>query len=418
MINNPLENAKILLGVTGSIAAYKAADLASKLAQNGAQVTAILSQAATQFVSPLSLQSVTGQQAYTDEDLWGNQAHVLHVGLAHHTDIFLIAPATAQTMFKLASGSANDLISLTALALGTEEDSPPLVIAPAMDAGMFGHAATQSNLESLKQRGAHFIGPEAGHLASGLVAKGRMSEPADILSFVRFLLAQGGPLSNYRVVVTAGATQEPLDPVRYLSNRSSGKQGFALAQAASDAGASVLLVSGPTHLTPPAGVDFVPVRTAREMQSATIEACQNADALLMAAAVADFHPEQTSKHKIKKSAASPTLNLASNPDILASIHEQRQKTGTPRVVVGFAAESQDLQANARSKLEAKGLDYIAANDISSQDAGFAVDTNRITLLSADGQMEELPLMSKAQVAATIIDRIIPLLRKEIPDDAS
>jgi phosphopantothenoylcysteine decarboxylase / phosphopantothenate---cysteine ligase len=415
MIKNPLENAKILLGVTGSIAAYKAADLASKLAQNGAQVTAILTHAATQFVSALTFQSVTSQPAYTDADLWGNQAHVLHVGLAHNTDLLLIAPATAQTMAKLANGNADDLISLTALALGSAEDVPPLAIAPAMDAGMFTHAATQANLAVLNQRGAAIIGPEEGHLASGLVAKGRMSEPGDILSFVRFLLAQRGPLNKCRVVVTAGATQEPLDPVRYLSNRSSGKQGFALAQAASDAGAMVTLISGPSNLIPPAGIEYAQVRTASEMQAATLKACQQADVLLMAAAVADFRPEQTSKHKIKKTGGTPVLKVAPNPDILASIHRQRQEMGTPQIVVGFAAESQDLLANAKTKLEAKGLDMIAANNIAALDAGFAVDTNRVTLIHANGQQEELPLMSKKQVAATIVARVASLLGKEIDD---
>jgi phosphopantothenoylcysteine decarboxylase / phosphopantothenate---cysteine ligase len=413
MIKNPLENANILLGVTGSIAAYKAADLASKLTQNGAQVTAMLTEAATQFVTPLTFQSVTGQPGYTDADLWGNQAHVLHIGLAHNTDLLLIAPATAQTMAKLASGSANDLISLTALALGSSEDAPPLVIAPAMDAGMFTHPATQANLAILNQRGAAIIGPEEGHVASGLISKGRMSEPGDILDFVRFLLAQGGPMNKYRVVITAGPTQEPLDPVRYLSNRSSGKQGFALALAARDAGAGVTLISGPSSLRPPAGVDYIQVRTASEMQAATLNACQQADVLLMAAAVADFRPEQTSKHKIKKTSGTPTLKLLPNSDILASIHGQRQEMGIPRIVVGFAAESQNLLANAKIKLDIKGLDMIAANDIAALDAGFAVDTNRITLIPANGQPEKLPLMSKNQVAATIVARVASMLNEEI-----
>ena len=414
MINNPLHDTKIILGVTGSIAAYKAADLASKLTQNGAFVTAVLTEAATQFVSPLTFQSVTGQPAYTNADLWGAQAHVLHVGLAHSTDLLLIAPATAQTMAKLAIGNGNDLLSLTCLALGTGDDAPPLVIAPAMDAGMFGHAATQNNVQTLIKRGVYFIGPEEGHLASGLVAKGRMSEPSEILSFVRCLLAHNGPLSGYHLVVTAGATQEPVDPVRYLTNRSSGKQGYALAQAASDAGARVTLISGPTTLKPPAGIEINFIRTAKEMQAATLKACNNADALLMAAAVADFRPGNIADQKIKKKNKISAIELVANPDILASIKKQRQesKSGSPKVVVGFAAESQDVLVNAQSKLVAKGLDLIAANDIIGGDAGFAVDTNRITLLFADGSQEELPLMSKTQVAATIIERIIPMLLKE------
>ena len=412
MTHNPLSQTKILLGVTGSIAAYKAADLASKLTQSGAQVKVVLTDAATKFISPLTFQSVTGQPAYVDADLWGVQAHVLHIGLAHEADLLLIAPATAHTIAKLAQGNADDLLSLTALALGTDEDSAPLLIAPAMDAGMFGHAATQENLRVLVERGAVIIGPEQGHLASGLVAKGRMTEPLEILGHVRYQLSGRGPLRSRKIVVTAGATQEPLDPVRYLSNRASGKQGFALAQAALDAGADVTLISGPTHLLAPVGTNYIQVRSADEMSTATLQACQTAHALLMAAAVADFRPALHSDQKIKKSAGLPTIELARNPDILAAIKDQRAKFGHPKVVVGFAAETRDLQANAQSKLDVKGLDLIAANDVSAADAGFAVDTNRITLLHADGQQEELPLMSKAEVAAEIIKRIIPLLDEE------
>jgi len=412
MNHNPLSQTKILLGVTGSIAAYKAADLASKLTQGGAQVNTILTDAATKFISPLTFQSVTGQPAYTEADLWGAQAHVLHVGLAHEADLLLIAPATAHTMAKLAQGSADDLLSLTALALGTDEGSAPLLIAPAMDAGMFSHAATQENLRILVERGAVIIGPKQGHLASGLVAKGRMTEPAEITGHVRYQLSRSGPLQGQQVVVTAGATQEPLDPVRYLSNRASGRQGFALAQAALDAGAEVILISGPTQLFPPVGAEYIYIRSAEEMLDATLQTCQSADALLMAAAVADFRPAQFTDQKIKKSGGVPTIELTANPDILAAIKNQRAKLGHPKVVVGFAAESHDLLANAQNKLKSKGLDLIAANDISATDAGFAVDTNRVTLLHADGQQEKLPLMSKAEVAAEIIKRIIPLLGEE------
>jgi len=411
MVSNPLSQAKILLGVTGSIAAYKAADLASKLAQNGARVNTILTEAATRFISPITFQSVTGEPAYTDSDLWGAQAHVLHVGLAHEADLFLIAPATAHTLAKLAQGSANDLLSLTALAIGTEPESAPILIAPAMDAGMFSHAATQENLRIVTKRGAVVIGPEEGHLASGLVAKGRMTEPLAILGYVRFQLSRQGVLRKRQIVVTAGATQEPLDPVRYLSNRASGRQGFALAQAALDTGAQVTLISGPTMLTPPIGAEFIRIRTAEEMKTATLEASQKADVLLMAAAVSDFRPAHQSNQKIKKTSGAPALDLAANPDILKTIKSQRQKSGHPKVVVGFAAESHDLLAHAQAKLETKGLEMIAANDISAADAGFAVDTNRVTLLSADGPVEALPLMSKADVAAEILDRVITLLEK-------
>ncbi len=411
MKSNPLAQSKTLLGVTGSIAAYKAADLASKLAQSGATVKTILTKAATEFISPLTFQSVTGQPAYTDADLWGAQAHVLHVGLAHEADLLLIAPATAQTMAKLAQGSADDLLSLTALALGTGPDSATLLIAPAMDAGMFSHAATQRNLDTLIERGAVIIGPEQGHLASGLVAKGRMTEPLEILGHVRYQLSRQGQLTGRHVVVTAGATQEALDPVRYLSNRASGRQGYALAQAALDAGAQVTLISGPAHLEPPIGAKIIHIRSATEMKNATLQACQKAAALLMCAAVVDFRPAQYHDHKIKKSSGVPTLELAATDDILNAVKTQRQKLDSPKVVVGFAAESQDLLANAQRKLESKGLDMIAANDISATDAGFAVDTNRVTLLHADGQKEEFPLMSKAEVAAEIVERVKKILTR-------
>ncbi|MBM3144412.1 MAG: bifunctional phosphopantothenoylcysteine decarboxylase/phosphopantothenate--cysteine ligase CoaBC [Chloroflexi bacterium] len=410
MISNPLSRANILLGVTGSIAAYKAADLASKLTQEGALVNAILTEAAIRFISPLTFQSVTGQPAYTDADLWGAQAHVLHVGLAHQADMLLIAPATAHTIAKLARGSADDLLSLTALALGSEENGPPLLIAPAMDAGMFNHAATQGNLRILRERGAIIIGPEEGRLASGLVAMGRMSELLEILGHARYLLARNGPLRGRRVVVTAGGTQEPIDPVRFVSNRSSGRQGFALTQAALDAGAQVTLISGPTHLPPPVGAEYIGLRTAEEMRAAVLAACQSADVLVMAAAVADFRPAQPSDQKIKKTGGAPAIELTPAPDILAAVKDQRAELGRPKVVIGFAAETRDLLANAQIKLQAKGLDMIAANDVSASDAGFTVDTNRVTLLHADGRKEELPLMSKAEVAAEIIERVIPLAK--------
>ncbi|MEA3350894.1 MAG: bifunctional phosphopantothenoylcysteine decarboxylase/phosphopantothenate--cysteine ligase CoaBC [Chloroflexota bacterium] len=406
MTHNPIAQTKIILGVTGSIAAYKAVDLASKLTQAGAGVNTILTGAGAKFVSPLSFQSVTGQRAYTDDDLWSAQAHVLHVELARHADVLLIAPATANTMAKLAQGCADNLLCLTALAY----EHPPL-IAPAMDAGMFGHAATQENLHVLQERGAILIGPEAGHLASGLSAKGRMTEPLEILGYVRYHLSRGGRLQGRRVVVTAGGTQEPLDPIRFLGNRSSGRQGFALAQAALDAGADVSLISGPTHLSAPVGVECTRVRSAEEMKTATLQACQQADALLMAAAVADFRPALTSSQKIKKGAGVPSIQLKANADILAASTQLSKNIGHPKVLVGFAAESQDILSNARAKLSSKGLDLIAANDIGASDAGFAVDTNRVTLLHADGQIEELPLMTKAEVAAEIIERVVALLVK-------
>lgn len=401
---NPIQNKRITLGVTGSIACYKAADLASKLAQAGALVDIILTESATHFVTPLTFQSVTGRKAYTDSDLWGDQGHVQHIGLGHASDLIVVAPLTANTMAKLAHGIADNLLTVTALAA-----SCPLVIAPAMDGGMFDHPATQANLQSLIQRGAVVVGPEAGHLASGMIGLGRMSEPVTILGHIRHTLAQGGTLAGRKVVVTAGGTQEAIDPVRFITNRSSGKQGYALAQAALDLGAQVILISTPNSLPVPSGAELVLAATADEMLAAVQSHTRQADILLMAAAVADFRPAHPSSHKIKKGGGVPTLELTRTPDILREISRQKQETGFPRLTVGFAAESENLMANAQSKLQAKQLDMIAANDISARDAGFAVDTNRVTLLFPDGSQESLPLMDKADIAAAILQRAAGLL---------
>jgi len=401
---NPIKNKRITLGVTGSIACYKAADLASKLTQAGALVDVILTESATQFVTPLTFQSVTGRKAFVDADLWGDQGHVQHIGLGHATDLIVAAPLTANTMAKLAHGIADNLLTVTALAA-----TCPLVIAPAMDGGMFSHPATQANLQTLKDRGAVVVGPEAGHLASGMVGLGRMSEPLTILGHIRHTLAQGGVLAGRTVVVTAGGTQEPIDPVRFISNRSSGKQGFALAQAALDLGARVILISTPNALPVPPGAELILAGTAQEMLAAVESHTKQADILMMAAAVADVRPAETSPQKIKKGETALTLELTRTADILLEIGKQKQATGFPRLVVGFAAESENLIANAQKKLKAKHLDLIAANDISAVDAGFAVDTNRVSLLFPDGSQEALPLMDKADIAESILEKVAELL---------
>lgn len=406
---NPYQNKNILLGITGSIAAYKGADLASKLTQAGAKVNTIFTGAATQFISPLTFQSVTGERAYTDEDLWGNEAHVLHVGLAHQADLMVIAPATAATLAKLANGLADNLLTVTALACGTGERAVRLIIAPAMDAGMYNHAATQENIHILKQRGAQFIGPEEGHLASGLVAKGRLTEPQTILGFIGYHLSRGGPLTGKKVVVTAGGTQEDIDPVRYITNRSSGKQGFALAQAAIFAGAEVSIISGPTNLSAPIGAYVISIRSSNQMADETLRACQNADILIMAAAVSDFRPVKVEAQKIKKTDASPYLQLERTTDILTEIARSRNQNRFPGFIVGFAAETENLFANAQSKLVEKGLDLIVANDITVEGAGFGTDTNRVTLLYPDGKQEQLPMMTKAKVAERVIQEVIQAL---------
>lgn len=401
-----LNGKRILLGVTGSIAAYKAADLASRLTQQGAQVDVILSGGAQKFVTALTFQSVTGRKAYTDADLWGGEAHVLHVGLGHTADLLVIAPCTANTLAKLAHGLSDTLLTVTALAA-----TGPVLIAPAMDGGMYEAAATQENVRILKERGVIFVGPAQGHLASGMTGIGRMVDPAEILGHMRLALARNGKLAGKRLVVTAGGTQEPIDPVRYLTNRSSGRQGYALAQAGLDAGAQVTLVTHPTGLTPPVGADVVEARTTQEMLDGVLTACENADGLIMAAAVADFRVKRVAEHKLKKQDGIPQIELEAAPDVLGAVAKMRVDLKRLKVVVGFAAESRDLVENAAAKLTSKKLDFIAANDISAADAGFAVETNRITLLYVDGRRESLPLMGKDEVAEAIIERVTVLLEK-------
>ncbi len=402
-----LHEKRIVLGVSGSIAAYKAVDLASKLRQAGAQVDVILTEAAQHFVTPLTFQSVTGRKAYTDADLWGNEGHVIHVGLAEAAHVLLIAPCTANTLAELAHGQADSLLTLTALAARC-----PVAVAPAMDGGMFAHPATQTNIQTLTTRGVEILGPASGHLASGLRGVGRMLEPSELLAHLRLILGREGVLRGRRVVVTAGPTQEALDPVRFLSNRSSGRQGFALAQAAAEAGAQVTLIAGPVALSTPVGVRRVEVRSALEMHSAVLAEIESADLLLMAAAVADFRPENPEREKIKKGTGSLQIPLVPNPDILKEVADFRERRGYPKVVVGFAAESQDLLKNARAKLARKRLDFIVANDISQSDAGFGVPTNRVTMLFPDGRQERLPLMSKEAVAQQVVAQAATLLEAQ------
>ncbi len=401
MTETPFQNRTIVLGVTGSIAAYKAAEIASRLRQMGALVEVVLTQSACHFISPLTFASVTARKAYVDQDLWGNEGHVIHIGLGRAADLLLIAPASATTLAKLAHGIGDNLLTVTALA-----SHCPMILAPAMDAGMYAHPATAANVEILRARGAVFVGPAAGHLASGLVGVGRMAEPAEILDTARLILAQSGPLSGKHIVITAGGTQEPIDPVRVITNRSSGKQGYAVARAALDAGATVTLITAPTSLVPPLGCRVVSVKTAAEMQAAVLAETAQADALVMAAAVADFRPAQASSEKIKKEKTIPQIHLERTADILADVAARRAQSGFPRRVVGFAAESQDLLQNAQSKLTRKHLDLIVANDITAPDAGFEVETNRVTLLFADGRTETLPLQQKTEVARRIVDALV------------
>jgi len=394
-----LKGRRILLGVCGSIAAYKAAELASKLTQAGAELDVVLTESAQKFVSALTFQSLTGRRAYTDSDLWSQEGHVLHVGLAQQAQLLVVAPATADTIARLAHGRADNLLSIAALAAEC-----PIIVAPAMDAGMFEHPATQANLAVLRDRGVTLVGPAEGRMASGLMGMGRMLEPEQLLGHIRWRLGQEGPLAGRTVIVTAGGTQEPLDPVRVLANRSSGKQGFALAQAAIDRGAAVILIAGPSTPETPVGADRVEVETAAQMAEAVAEALPRAEVLLMAAAVADFRPTRAEPNKLKRQSGVPLVSLEPTEDILVSLGENR-----PKLVVGFAAESDDLLASARTKLEEKDLDLIVANDITASDAGFGADTNRVTLIGRNGEAQSLPLLTKVEVAERVLDVVVELL---------
>src|SRR5512142_2122975 len=313
-----LQGKHIVLDITGSIAAFKAAELASQLAQAGAELDVILTPAAEKFITPLTLQSVTGRRAFTEADLWGGEAHVLHVGLGHSADLLVIAPCTANTLAKLAHGLADNLLTVTALA-----SQCPGLVAPAMDVGIYSNAATQENVRILRERRVCFAGPAEGRMASGLEGLGRLVEPAELLGHIRLLLGRNGALKGRKVVVTAGGTQEPLDPVRVITNRSSGKQGYAIVQAALDAGAQVTLITTPTALTPPVGAHIIPVETAKQMLDCVLTESANSDALIMAAAVADFRPKNQAKDKIKKEGGVPQIELEATEDILKTVSSQR-----------------------------------------------------------------------------------------------
>ena len=401
-----IEDKRILLGVTGGIAAYKAAFLASRLTQAGALVDVIMTPGAERFVTPLTFQGVSGRPVH--DDVFGSlpDGRIAHVNLAKGADLLIVAPLTAHTLARLALGLADDLLTVTALAC-----TAPLLLAPAMEEHMWQHPATQANLETLRRRGAFIVGPLSGHLASGASGVGRMAEPDDLLGAARYLLGRGGPLAGHRVVITAGGTHEALAPVRFIGNRSSGKMGVALAQAALDLGADVVLIHGPLAVAAPWGVQTMAIESAQQMCDVVLAQMPATDVLIGAAAVADFRPAVMAAQKIKKQPddAGLTIELVRNPDILAHVADQRSLSGRPRVTVGFAAETENLYANAQAKLAAKGLDLIVANDVTASDAGFGVDTNRVTLLSPNSPPEPLPLMSKAAAAAAIMQRVAALL---------
>jgi phosphopantothenoylcysteine decarboxylase / phosphopantothenate---cysteine ligase len=395
----PLEHRRIVLGVTGSISAYKAADLCSKLRQAGAEVEVVMTPAATRFVTPLTFQSLTGRAVVVD--MFATEEAEAHVEVARRADAFVIAPATADCLANLAHGQTPDMVTLTALAT-----TAPLLLAPAMDSQMWENPATRANVETLRSRGATFAGPEAGRLASGRMGAGRLAEPIAVVGALRALLGTThGDLRGRHIVVSAGPTHEPVDPVRFIGNHSTGKMGFAIAEAARDRGARVTIVAGPVALQTPYGVERVDVRTVAEMLAALESATANSDAVIMAAAPADFRPSKPAQQKMKKVAGDNALalELAKNPDIIASL-----PGGGVRV--GFAAETEHLADYAKAKLAAKRLDFIVANDVTAAGSGFGTETNAVTIIHAGGRVEVLPLQSKYAVAHAILDRVSPLLR--------
>ena len=412
-----LLNKRILVGISGGIASYKAVELVSRLQQAGALVDVIMSERADEFVRPLTFSSLSHRAVYSD--LWepSGRAAETHIALAEEAEILVVVPATANTIAKLAHGVADNM--LTAVALATKA---PVLLAPAMHQNMYTHPATQSNITLLQERGVFIVEPEVGRLASGEVGIGRLPDTSILLGAINVVLGRNGDLAGYRIVVTAGGTQEPIDPVRYLGNRSSGKMGYALATEARDRGAHVILISGPVVLDVPYGVEVRRVETAIQMRDVVHDAVIDADVLVMSAAVADFRPAEVAAQKLKKSESQELdeqngffLQLVRNPDILEeladSVHTNtgNKRSGRHLVRVGFAAETSNLVAYASAKLIAKRLDLLVANDVSRSDSGFGTETNKVHIFHANGAVEDLPVMPKTGVAAAIWDRIVSLL---------
>ena len=400
---NILAEKRILVGVTGGIAAYKSVEIVSRLVKAQADVRVLMTDAAQKFISPLTFGAMSGHQPITN--LWQlyQGEKIGHVTLAHEAHLFIIAPLTAHTLARLAQGMADDPITATALST-----TAPLLLAPAMETNMWQHPATQANLAALTERGATIIGPEAGRLASGAMGLGRMSEPAAIVDHARLILGRTGPLSGLRITITSGGTREWVDPVRFMGNRASGKMGVALAEVARDLGAQVNLIYGAMTISPPIGVNLVPAERAEDMLREVLRLLPETDVLISAAAIADFRPVTTHGQKLKKGVGDE-IRLERTPDVLKTVGERRKNLGLPKLVVGFAAETTDLIANAQAKMQKKNLDMIVVNDVTAPDAGFAVDTNRVMILTRDGSVDRLPLMSKEDVAFNILHRIRGLL---------
>lgn len=413
-----LKDKNIILGVTGGIAAYKCVDLVSRLRKQGANVHVILTKGAQNFVTETAMREISGNPVVTS--MWQEiqQYDVEHIALAQLADVVLVAPATANVIAKCACGMADDMLTTTLLAT-----KAPVFFAPAMNTNMYENSITQQNLHTLQERGCHIIDPAAGHLACGTSGVGRMPEPQELVEILadffatgketaetdeadsRQKLAEGLDFSGVNILVTAAGTREPIDPVRYIGNRSSGKMGYAIAEAARDLGANVTLISGPSALPPLAGVNFFKVESARDMRRLVLENFPESQIVIKAAAVADYRVKNVADQKIKKNDEELTLVLEKNPDILKELGQKKQKG---QVLVGFAAETQNLIQYAQSKLEKKNLDMIVANDVSKSQAGFNVDTNLIKLLKRDGSIEELPLMSKKDLAYIILNHVMKI----------
>jgi len=399
----------IALGVCGGIGAYKSVEVVRGLQKQGHDVVAVMTRSAKQFVGELTFEAITRHRVLTSQFEPGANSDIEHISLASSIDLLLVAPATANIIGKFAGGIADDF--LTSLYLATKA---PVLMAPAMNTHMLEHPAVQRNLETLAGRGVGFVEPGAGYLACGWIGKGRLAEPNEIVTAAgQMLLSRSSKaLQGKTFVVTAGPTREAIDPVRFIGNRSSGRMGYAAASAARDRGARVVLIAGPVELPVPSGVEIVRVVTAAEMRSAVMAHAPQADVVIMAAAVADYTPVQAAPQKIRKNQDALTLQLQKTPDILAELSRLRAERGRP-LLVGFAAETADVVANARKKQREKGVDLIVANDVSRRDAGFEVDTNEVTLVSADGE-ESLPLQPKTAIAAQLMDRIETLLRAGAP----
>jgi phosphopantothenoylcysteine decarboxylase/phosphopantothenate--cysteine ligase len=398
-----LSGKAIIVGVTGGIAAYKAAELVRELGRKEARLHVVMTRNAQEFITPLTLQTLSGNPVQTDLFSLVEGSKIGHVTLADRADLVVIVPATANIIGKVANGIADDFLSTMIMATKS-----PVLFAPSMNVNMWNNVAVQQNVARLEKAGYHFVGPEEGDLACEVIGQGRLAAVADIVERIEDLLVEKD-LAGERVLITAGPTHEPIDPVRFIANRSSGRMGFALAKMARRRGADVILISGPTHIPLPGGnVRFISVRTASEMRDAVLSHYKECSAIIKAAAVSDYRPKSTSERKLKKLNARLSLHMERNPDIIGEIGSLKGN----RVLVGFAAETDDLIANAREKLREKHLDLIVANDISRSDSGFGTETNRVVIIDSEGKDEALPLMSKDEVANIVLDGVLDMLKKK------